>query len=453
MKNALLATTLVLLPLVALHARGEIPVLEWELIHGGPELDLANGVRQTSDGGSIVAGRRMTNGDVDFLLLRLDREGGVLWERSFGGAGEDLARAAEETADLGFIGVGGIGGRVSLVRTDALGEPLWQRSHVRGIGYSVMETADGGFIVTGHGGGALILLRTDSSGEAEWVRELGGAASDTGASVKELDDGYVVAGFTASFGPPGGSNAYMVRTDREGRPLWDVWFGGPGNDWFEGVVVMPDGDLVATGSSDGQFYLARVDSGGDEVWQRWLGGFESNALWPLADGGFVLGGLRVSDRGGENEARVVRTDADGMLVWSRELGRPDGVNWVSAIQQTDDGGFVVAGSTRSRDDPFFEIYVARLGPEGAGGAPFIRGDSNRDGRVDLSDASNTLGWLFLGAASLPCDDAADANDDASIGLSDAVFTLNFLFLGAGAPPPPFDIAGEDPTPDDLGCGR
>jgi hypothetical protein len=86
------------------------------------------------------------------------------------------------------------------------------------------------------------------------------------------------------------------------------------------------------------------------------------------------------------------------------------------------------------------------------GAVFIRGDSNQDGKVDVSDAVNTLGHLFLGAGPLSCADAADANDDGSLDISDPVATLDFLFLGGSSLlPAPAGEKGVDPTPDGLAC--
>ncbi|HLU46628.1 MAG TPA: cohesin domain-containing protein, partial [Planctomycetota bacterium] len=82
---------------------------------------------------------------------------------------------------------------------------------------------------------------------------------------------------------------------------------------------------------------------------------------------------------------------------------------------------------------------------------FIRGDSNGDHRVDLSDAVFTLGYLFLGKETPGCLDAVDANDDGNLDLSDAVSTLEFLFSGATPLPAPSSSFGVDPTPDSLGC--
>jgi len=82
--------------------------------------------------------------------------------------------------------------------------------------------------------------------------------------------------------------------------------------------------------------------------------------------------------------------------------------------------------------------------------PFLRGDSNRSGVADLSDAITTLAFLFQGETTT-CKDAHDANDDGVADLADVPYLLGFLFIGKPPPPAPFPAAGTDPTPDDLRC--
>jgi len=87
------------------------------------------------------------------------------------------------------------------------------------------------------------------------------------------------------------------------------------------------------------------------------------------------------------------------------------------------------------------------------GIPFVRGNSNGDAGVNLSDAVFTLNYLFLGAEEPACADAADANDDGGLDIADPVTTLNWLFSGTASIPPPFGAPGPDPTADGLGCGE
>ena len=89
--------------------------------------------------------------------------------------------------------------------------------------------------------------------------------------------------------------------------------------------------------------------------------------------------------------------------------------------------------------------------EGVGPRPFIRGETNGDGTVDLSDMIFVLAHLFLGGTPPACLEAADINDDADVDLSDPIAGLGCLFLGDPPPPPPWEACGMDLTPDLLGC--
>ena len=94
--------------------------------------------------------------------------------------------------------------------------------------------------------------------------------------------------------------------------------------------------------------------------------------------------------------------------------------------------------------------LCRIAPDGA---VFLRGDSNGDGVMDISDPAATLGYLFLGDAALDCLDAADADDSGALDISDAVVALDHLFLSGLPLPEPAAAPGPDPTPDDLSCAR
>ncbi len=75
---------------------------------------------------------------------------------------------------------------------------------------------------------------------------------------------------------------------------------------------------------------------------------------------------------------------------------------------------------------------------------FIRGDTNQDRRVDISDSVFLLQYLFYGGSAPVCDDAADINNDSKIDIADAIFILNYLFRGSAQPPAPFPAPGLDP---------
>ena len=90
-----------------------------------------------------------------------------------------------------------------------------------------------------------------------------------------------------------------------------------------------------------------------------------------------------------------------------------------------------------------------IAPGETGDETFIRGDSNSDGRVDLSDAVSVLDFLFAGREPSRCFDAMDGNDDGHVDLSDPIFLLGFFFGGGPRIPTPYPERGVDPTEDAL----
>ena len=91
---------------------------------------------------------------------------------------------------------------------------------------------------------------------------------------------------------------------------------------------------------------------------------------------------------------------------------------------------------------------------GSSDKPFIRGDANADGTVDISDPICTLNHLFLGDfRRMVCLESADGNDSGKVDISDPIYLLNHLFHGGPAPPEPHLSCGWDATPDDLTCAE
>lgn len=442
-------------------AQGELPAIEWELILGGSDNEIADDVSQLADGRFAVAARTTVDGRFELTWILVSADGATL--TTFRSAGADgLARAVEATEDGGCVIAGGRSGRVHLIQTEPNGALRWERSYAPGAGFAVVPALDGGYAVAGMSQGDVYLLKTDARGGVEWERRHGGAKADVGTWIREvpgdllgdgvrISAGFIVAGITGSFAPAPGNNAYFLRVDASGERQWEHVVGTLGEDWAEGVTVTASGHIAFTGSSAGEFFLTLLDAGGTQVWHRLLGGLESNGLEELAGGGFVLGGLRHAPIEGDNEPRVVRTDAEGRELWSQVFVRAGHTGWFSAVEPTADGGFILAGSIRDRAVPFFDAHVVKLTAERPARTEFLRGDANGDRVLNIADAVAHLNRLFAGGATGHCDDAGDANDDGRLDVSDALHTLGFLFLGRQPPPEPFPQPGLEPTPDGLGC--
>ncbi len=163
-------------------------------------------------------------------------------------------------------------------------------------------------------------MKTDSQGGEEWSRTFGGSADDFGYSVRETSDGgYIIAGFTHSFGA-GGGDFYLVRTDSQGGEEWNRTF--VGSDVECGVSV-----------------------------------------WETSVGGYIIAGFTYSFADIEYDAYLVKTDSQGGEEWNRTLGGFQD-EWGQSVQETSDGGYILAGSTRSYGAGFWDVYLVKTDSKG-----------------------------------------------------------------------------------------
>ena len=193
----------------------------------------------TGDGGFALAGYTMSmGGNPDFLLVRTDSFGNMLWTKTYDGTSYDVAYSVVLTGDGGFALAGytmSMGGNPDfwLVRTDSSGNMLWTKTYggtSYDVAYSVVLTGDGGFALAGYtmsmgGNPDFLLVRTDSSGNMLWTKTYGGTNYDVALSVVLTGDGgFALAGYTMSLG--GNPDFWLVRTDSSGNMLWsqDLWW-------------------------------------------------------------------------------------------------------------------------------------------------------------------------------------------------------------------------------------
>lgn len=165
-------------------------------------------------------------------------------------------------------------------------DTLWTKTY-GGIdsdcGYSIQQTNDGNYIIVGFtesfgvGQSDVWFLRCAENGDTQWAKTYGGTDYDYGWSVQQtLDNGYIVVGWTSSFGA-GGFDIYLIKTDVNGDILWTQTYGGVNDDFGNAVQVTTDSGYIIAGSSGGNVYLVKTTDMGDTIWTRTYGagGFET----------------------------------------------------------------------------------------------------------------------------------------------------------------------------------
>jgi len=359
----------------------------WTRTYGGSADDQAYFVQQTSDGGYVITGETSSFGAVlyDVYLVKTDANGDTLWTRTYGGVLTEIARSVQQTSDGGYVIAGytdsfGAGNLdFYLVKTDANGDTLWTRTYggsAIDYGYSVQQTMDGGYVFAGYtySFGAdcdFYLVKTDANGDTLWTRTYGGSAGDVGYSVRQtFDGGYILTGWTTSSGD---YDAYLIKTDANGDTLWTRTYGGSGTDFGWCVQQTTDGGYIFAGATTSfgagaaDFYLVKTDANGDTLWTRTYGGSAGDigySVQQTSDGGYVIAGYTDSFGAGSKDFYLVKTDGNGDTLWTRTYGGSDW-EYGHSVQQTSDGGYIVAGATYSfgaGGDDFWLLKIAGEAP-------------------------------------------------------------------------------------------
>lgn len=387
--------------------------LQWQNALGGNFYESADDIQQTSDGGYIAVGFTFSenNGDVstvngggDVWVVKLDEAGEIQWQKALGGSSTDIGHAIKQTSDGGYIlagqtssddgdVVGFHGGTLDywVVKLDETGEIQWQNT-LGGSGYEeahdVLQTSDGGYIVAGfsssndgdvsgnHGQYDGWLVKLNAMGALQWQIALGsGTGSDVALSVLQTaDNGYMLAGSTTStdagLANHGGEDFWVAKTDSTGHLEWQKAYGGESIELAKSIAQTKDGGFIVTGQSDsinsgdvtggnGDFdiWVVKISATGQLAWQKTLGGSNfdyGESIQQTTDGGYILAGATRSTDGdvlGNNGAEdywVLKLDGTGEIIRQITLGGTKSES-ANAIQQTSDGGFIVAGTTTSTD--------------------------------------------------------------------------------------------------------
>jgi len=351
--------------------------LQWEKSLGGSGVDVAYSIQQTKEGGYIVAGAsNSTDGDVtgyhpgvnsigvtsDYWIVKLDSAGGITWEKSLGGIGDDFAYSIQQTTDGGYIVAG----------------------------YSTSADGD----VTGHHGDTTTsdywIVKLHPTGDIQWEKSLGGSNYDQAQSIQQTKDGgYIIAGLSNSAngdvtGNHGGVNNddWVVKLDSIGTLQWEKSLGGTGDDRGYSIQQTTDKGYIVAGfsnSTDGDvtgnhgnydYWIVKLDSTGAMQWEKSLGGSNDDEAYSIrqtTDGGYIVAGESLSIDGditgnhGYYDYWIVKLSSDGGIQWEKALGgsNSDGAEFANL---TNDGGCIVAGSSNSSDGEVTGNHPGTVGP-------------------------------------------------------------------------------------------
>ena len=277
---------------------------------------------------------------------------------SFGGYGVSV----QQTLDEGYIIVGWISenmGEVNicLIKTDKYGDTLWVKKFADGIGYSVQQTSDGGYIIGGKtmysSTDGLYIIKTDFTGNIIWSKIYNTHFFNEGFSLQETTDGgYVIAGSVVT-NSSNDYKVYVIKINNIGDTLWTKSYGDTtvSPDYGYSIKQTNDNGYIITGTFDDSVnigtdvYLIKTDNNGNLLWSKTYGGTSNEWGYDVQqtrDGGFIIAGVSISFSLGWS-GYLIRTDEYGNVIWTKIYSEIDNSMFFKCIRETNDGGFIVAG--------------------------------------------------------------------------------------------------------------
>jgi len=242
--------------------------------------------------------------------------------------------------------------------------------------HSIQQTSDGGYIVAGStksfGAGYYDawVLKLDSTGDVSWQKSYGGDKSDYAYSIQQTTDGgYIVAGRTKSFGA-GDNDIWILKLESNGNVSWQKTYGGRDYDFADSIQQTSDGGYIVAGSTQSfgagyyDAWVLKLDSTGDVSWQKTYGGSNldyAHSIQQTTDGGYILAGYSFS--AGDNDILILKLESNGNVTWQKTYGASYS-DYARSIQQTSDGGYIVAGYTPSFDGDDVDFWVLKLDSTG-----------------------------------------------------------------------------------------
>jgi len=335
-------------------------IKQWDLDYGGTDADFFSCGDQTSDGGFIFGGYTESGiggnktqpnvGDNDYWIIKTDANGNVMWDKTFGGTGDDRIYSVEQTSDGGYI----LGGYSSSGISGDKSEDTWGESDYW-------------------------IIKTDASGNKLWDKDFGGTLFEyRGVVTQTSDHGYLIAGYSDSpisgdktQNAWGATDYWLVKTDSFGNFQWDKNIGGFGTEQLKTVRQTRDGGFILGGKSDSgiggdktqdawnnteDYWIVKTDWLGNIQWDKVFGGTAlEDEFWTIQltqDKGYLIAGNSYSQISGEKsennlgleQSWTLKLDSTGNKLWDK-TSLTSGHDEVGLVLETQEGCIVIANST------------------------------------------------------------------------------------------------------------
>lgn len=339
-----------------------VPKDTWNMRYGGSGIEGLTTVIKTLDGGYLSGGHSLSgiSGDKsqssqaknDFWVVKSDVAGKKLWDKRYGGTGDDYLHTLIATSDGGYL-----------------------------LGGSSLSPISGDKTESSRGDRDYWVVKISSTGVKEWDKRFGGTGFDELKKLLQLPSGeYILAGTSNS--PAGGDKSqvsqggqdyWILKISSSGKKIWDKRYGGSLNDALEGLALSLDGGLLLGGNSlsgvsgdktqasrgGSDYWLVRVDATGKKVWDKRFGGSGEDNLTALGStytstGNFFIAGYSTSGKNGDKtqdsqggqDFWMLKINGSGTKLWDKRFGA-NANETLRSIILTSDGGYALGGTSSS----------------------------------------------------------------------------------------------------------
>jgi len=275
------------------------------------------------------------------------------------------------------------------------------------IAYSIKNTIDGGYIVAGYtnsfGAGShdFLVIKLSYDGNIEWAKTLGGINVNIANSIQQtIDGGYIVGGYTNSFGA-GSYDFLVIKLSYDGNIEWAKTLGGEENDELYSLELTDDGGYLLAGSTssfgpgDLDILIIKLSYNGNMEWMKTFfegGTYEVANFIQKTNDGYILAGYTWPLGAGDKDCLVLKLSSNYNIQWGRKYG---GINYdiCNSIIQANDGGYIFTGYTQSFG-PSGSFLIIKLFPNGIVEWARIFGGGNIEGGNSITQTSD--GYIIAG---------------------------------------------------------
>ena len=308
----------------------------------------------TITGGCMAKNTSWSESDV--FLLKVDENGGIIWDRTYGGDKEDVGLSLAKTENAYVIcgytlSFGNGKADVWVIKTDAQGNEIWNKTYGgKGddFGKRIIRV-NNGYVIVGSSGdrnGDIWVIETDENGNEIWNKTYGGKDYERGEDILKTKDGYLICGVTASYGKWGTWDAWVIKIDEYGNKIWNKTYDHGDMEWATRIIKVGNEYMVvgdATRPPSG--WLIKIDEYGNEIWNKTYGGEFGESFSDISetDGGYMLAGATASYDVGFTDGWLLKIDKQGNEIWNKSFGRRFGDSLSSCLY--DNGSYILTGGS------------------------------------------------------------------------------------------------------------